>query len=179
MEVSMPILRAGLRPAFAALVIAHGLAHSVLPLSGWMDPGQFGRDFMPLILYGTAVVGFTTAGIGLLGVTPFTHVVRPLLVVASAYSLVAISRAGQGDLWWGVALDVMLLVTGLSGIYRYLPAPRPHTRAAHRVGVAIAAAFLLYVAGAAMVWPFQDGRFTTHIPTWQAAINMMVEGLRS
>lgn len=175
----MPVIRAGLRPAFAALVIAHGLAHSVLPLSGWMDPDRFGRDFMPLFLYGTAVLGFTTAGIGLLGVTPFTRVVRPLLVVASVYSLVAISRVGQGDLWWGVALDVMLLLTGLSGVYRYLPAPRPHTRAAHRFGVAAAAAFLLYIAGAAMLWPFSDGRFTEHLPAWQAAINMMVEGLRS
>lgn len=175
----MPVIRTGLRPAFAALVIAHGLAHSVLPLSGWMDPGRFGRDFMPLILYGTAVLGFTAAGIGLLGVTPFTRVVRPLLVVASAYSLVAISRVGQGDLWWGIAFDVLLLFTGLSGIYRYLPEPRSHTRAAHRAGVAAAAAFLIYVAAAAMLWPFNDGRFTTDTPPWRAAINMMVEGLRS
>jgi hypothetical protein len=175
----MPLIRAGLRPAFAVLVIAHGLAHSVLPLSGWMDPAGFGRDFMPLILYGTAVLGFTTAGIGLLGVTPFTRLVRPLLVIASAYSLVAISRVGQGDLWWGVAVDVILLFTGLSGVYRYLPPPRPHTPAAHRVGVAAAAAFLLYVAGAAMLWPFKDARFMTDIPVWQAAITMMVEGPRS
>jgi hypothetical protein len=175
----MPVIRAGLRPAFAALVIAHGLAHSVLPLSGWMDPDGLGRDFMPLILYGTAVVGFTTAGIGLLGVTPFTFVVRPLLVIASVYSLVAISRVAQGDLWFAIALDTLLLLTGLSGIYRYLPPPRPHTRTAHRVGVAAAAAFLLYVGGAAMLWPFNDDKFATDIPAWQAAITMMVEGLRS
>jgi hypothetical protein len=176
----MPVIRAGLRPAFAVLVIAHGLAHSVLPLGSWMDPAGFGRDFMPLILYGTAVIGFTTAGIGLLGLTPFTAVVRPVLVVASAYSLVAISRVGQGPLWWGIALDVLLLLVGLSGAYRYLPAPRRHTTAAHRFGVACAAAFLLYVAGAAMQWPFVDATLATpQTPAWRAAIDMMVEGIRS
>ena len=173
----MHVIRAGLRPALAFLVIAHGLAHSVLPAGGW-DPGMFARDFMPLILYGTAVIGFTTAGIGLLGVTPFTKVVRPFLVVASAYSLVAITRFGQGDLGWGIAFDVVLLLTGLSGIYRYLPAPRTHTRVAHRVGVAAAAAFLLYVGSAAMQWPFQ-AHDTGSLPAWKAAITMMVEGIAS
>jgi hypothetical protein len=96
----MSLVRPGLRPILALLVIAHGLAHAVLPLRGWMEPDMFQRDFMPLILYGTAVLGFTTAGIGLLGVTPFTHLVRPLLVVASAYSLVAFWLVGAGDLWW-------------------------------------------------------------------------------
>jgi hypothetical protein len=175
----MQVIRAVLRPALAFLVIAHGLAHAVLPAGGW-DPGMFERDFMPLILYGTAVIGFTTAGIGLLGVTPFTTVVRPFLVVASAYSLVAISRFGQDAFEWGIALDVILLLTGLSGVYRCLPAPRTHTRAAHRLGVAAAAAFLLYVGGAAMQWPFQaHGQDKGHLPAWKAAITMMVEGIQS
>ena len=60
----MRVLQRCLRPAAALLVIAHGLAHSVLPLRGWMNPGMLGRNFMPLILYTVAVLGFTTAGIG-------------------------------------------------------------------------------------------------------------------
>lgn len=152
----MSLARPGLRPLFALLVIAHGLAHAVLPLRGWMAPDMFQHDFMPLVLYGTAVLGFTVAGIGLLGVTPFTAVVRPFLVIASAYSLVAISRVG-GDLWLGAPVNVVLLLTGLTGAHRYLPAAGRHGRWAHRLGVAVAAIFLLYVAGAAVLWPIHRG----------------------
>jgi uncharacterized protein YndB with AHSA1/START domain len=150
----MRFIRAGVRPAIALIVIAHGLAHAVLPLRGWMDPGMFQRDFMPLILYGVAMLGFTMAGVGLLGVKPFTAIVRPVLVIASTYSLVAIWRMGSGELWWGAALDGVLFVTGLTGLHRFLPAPAPgdhHVR--HAFGVAVAAAFVLYVFGAAVLWP--------------------------
>src|SRR5688572_3129218 len=109
------------RRLLAILVIAHGLAHAVLPLRGSMEPDTFERNFMPVILYGVAVLGFTTAGIGLFGVRPFTAVVRPFLVVASTYSLVAIVTAGQGELWWGPSLDVALLLLGLTGFYKRLP----------------------------------------------------------
>ena len=44
-----------------------------------MEPDMLERTFMPLILYGTAVLGFTTAGIGLLALAPSTSVVRPAL----------------------------------------------------------------------------------------------------
>ena len=118
----------GLRRAFALLVIAHGLAHAVLPLRSWMNPALFGHDFMPLVLYAVAVMGFAIAGVGLLGITPFTSAVRPLLVFASGYSLVAIWVFGAGDLWWGAALDVVLLLTGLTGIYRRLPIGERHGR---------------------------------------------------
>lgn len=143
----------GLRRALALLVIAHGLAHAVLPLRGWMDPALLGHDFMPVVLYGVAVMGFTIAGIGLLGVTPFTSAVRPLLVLASGYSLVAIQVFGAGDLWWGAALDVVFLITGLTGIYRRLPSGERHGRWPHRAAVATAASFLFYVACALVLWP--------------------------
>lgn len=149
----MRFVTPGLRRAFALLVIAHGLAHAVLPLRGWMDPGMFAHDFMPLVLYGVAVMGFTIAGIGLLGVTPFTSVVRPAVVLASGYSLVAIWTFGAGDLWWGAALDVVLLFTGFAGIDRRLPIGERHGRWPHRMAVATATSFLLYVAGAVALWP--------------------------
>ena len=50
-------VRSGLRPAFALFVIAHGLAHTVLPMRGWVNPEMLGRDFMPVILYGVAILG--------------------------------------------------------------------------------------------------------------------------
>ena len=151
----MKIVTAGLRPAFALFVIAHGLAHAVLPSRGWFPPGKFEHDFMPLILYCVALFGFTTAGIGLLGVTPFTMVVRPLLVLASAYSLVALFAFGAADLWWGGAADVVLLLTGLTGAYRYLPAAGRHPGWPHRLAVATAAMFLVLVGYAMVLWPLQ------------------------
>ncbi len=60
----MSTARAGLRPALGLLVIAHGLAHAVLPMRGWMDPARLASDFMPLMLYVMTVAGFTLAGLG-------------------------------------------------------------------------------------------------------------------
>lgn len=128
----MRLIRSGWRPAFALLVIAHGLAHTMLPMRGWMNPEMLHRGFVPVVLYGVAILGFVIAGIGVLGVRPFTAATRPLMVVASAYSLVAFWRMGHGDLWWGPALDVVLFVVGITGSYNRLPAPKPDGRIAHQ-----------------------------------------------
>jgi uncharacterized protein YndB with AHSA1/START domain len=153
----MSLVSAGSRRALAVLVIAHGVAHAVLPLRGSMEPDAFERNFVPVILYGVAVLGFTTAGMGLFGIKPFTGVVRPFLVLASGYSLVAILTAGQAGLWWGLALDVALLLLGLTGIYRWLPQDQPHPGLPHRVAVATSAALVVYVACALVLWPLHRG----------------------
>lgn len=149
----MPFAKSLLRPAFAVFVIAHGLAHAVLPMRGWMNPETLGRDFMPVVFYGVAILGYAVAGLGIAGVRPFPAAVRPLMVIAPVYSLVALSRMGHGDLWWVAAVDVMLLMVGLTGAYHYLPAPRAHGRLHHAVGLAAAVAFLVYATGAAALWP--------------------------
>ena len=77
----MRIIRAGLRPAFAVLVIAHAFAHAVLPARGWMAPDKLAVDFMPFILYAVAVTGFTIAGLGVLDIRPFKSMMRPALVL--------------------------------------------------------------------------------------------------
>lgn len=125
-------IKSGLRPAFALFVIAHGLSHTVLPMRGWMNPEMLHRDFVPVVLYGVAILGFAIAGIGALGVRPFTAAARPLMVVASAYSLVAFWRMGHGGLWWGAGVDVVLFVVGLTGVYNRLPAPGWHRPLAER-----------------------------------------------
>ena len=149
----MRVIRAGLRPAFGLFVIAHGLAHAVLPLRGWMDPQTLALDFMPLILYGVAVIGFAIAGLGIIGVRPCASVVRPLLVLASAYSLVAIWTMGSGDLWWGVVTDVTLLLTGLSGLDRHLPAHDPRRGSWHTARVTAGVAVVMYATAAVALWP--------------------------
>lgn len=147
-------VKAVVRPAIALFVMAHGLAHAVLPMRGWMNPEALGRDFVPVILYGVAVLGYLVAGIGLLGVRPFTHVLRPAMVLAAGYSLVALWLMGHGDLWWGAAVDLVLLLVALSGIYQHLPPINDrHGRVHHAVTVTAACLFLAYATSATVLWP--------------------------
>jgi hypothetical protein len=118
-----------------------------------MNPEMLGRDFVPVILFGVVILGYAVAGLGVLGVRPFTAAARPLMVLASAYSLVALWRMGHSDLWWGAAVDVALFIVGLTGAYNHLPAPRSHGQLHHALGLAAAIAFLAYVTGAAVLWP--------------------------
>jgi hypothetical protein len=149
----MRLVKPGWRRVFGLLVIAHGLAHAVLPLRGSIYPDAFQNDFIPFFLYAIAVLGFTVAGIGLLGVRPFTVAVRPLLVLASAYSGIALFAFGAGDLWWGGALDAALLLIGVTGIYRYLPQGPAHSGVPHRLAVIASLLLIAYVGSAFVLWP--------------------------
>lgn len=118
----MRTIRAGVTPAIGILVVAHGLAHALLPLRGGIDPATLPKDFMPMILYSVAVIGFCIGGLGILGWRPFRYATRPALVLAAAYSLIGMFRMQTGDAF-AVTADVTLLLVGLTGIYRRLPAP--------------------------------------------------------
>jgi hypothetical protein len=138
------------------LVIAHGLAHAVLPSRGWMDPARLGQDFMPFILYAVAVLGFTIAGLGVFDIRPFKWMMRPALVLASAYSLVAIYLFGQPDLLIGGGASLLLLFTGLTGLYNRLPHRTPLGAGfAHDMGVSAAAGAVLVAAIVVVLWPLQ------------------------
>ena len=119
----MRVIRAGLKPAFAIFVIGHGLAHTGLPIDEWLDSSRLALDFVPLILLGVAMIGFSTAGLGLFDIWPFSSMMRPAMVLASAYSFVLIWRFWQADLLWGAVIDVALFLTGLTAAYRHLPDP--------------------------------------------------------
>ena len=150
----MSIVRAGLRPALGLLVIAHGLAHAVLPSRGWMDPARLATDFMPFILYVVAVLGFTTAGLGLLEIRPFKWMMRPAMVLASAYSLIAIVLFNQPDLFWGGAASLVLLLTGVTGAYRWLPNRAPLGKGVwHDMSVSAATTLVLIAALGVVWWP--------------------------
>jgi uncharacterized protein YndB with AHSA1/START domain len=87
-------------------------------------------------------------------VRPFTAIVRAALVLASAYSLIAIWRMGAGGLWWGAGVDLALLLIGITGIYRYLPQRPAHlTGYWHALGVSAATAMVIYAAAAVVLWP--------------------------
>jgi hypothetical protein len=75
------------------------------------------------------------------------------LVLASAYSLIAVVLMGDGDLWWGGGLDLLLFIIGVSGAYHRLPAIA-HRRSAWRLAGATAGiAVVLYATAAALLWP--------------------------
>jgi hypothetical protein len=153
----MRIVRTGVRPALGVLVIAHALAHAVLPSRGWIDPERLAHDAMPFILYAVAVLGFTIGGLGLFDIRPFKSMMRPALVLASAYSLVAIFLFRQPDLLWGGAADLVLLFAGLTGAYRYLPErDRLGKGLWHDMGVSAATALVLIAALGVVLWPLQQ-----------------------
>ena len=131
----MRVIRAGIKPAFGLFVIGHGLAHTALPIREALDPAALALDFMPLILLAVAMIGFSTAGLGAFNIWPFSSVMRPALVLASAYSLVGIWRFGQGDLWWIAAVDLVFFGAGLTGAYRYLPDPHADHASAPAAGI--------------------------------------------
>ena len=152
----MRALRFVSRPAFGLLVILHGMAHAVLSSRGWMDPARLTQDAMPFILYAVAVLGFTIAGLGVLDIRPFKWVMRPAMVIASAYSLVAIFLFNQPDLVWGGAASIALLVTGLTGGYRWLPAREPLGKGLwHDMGVGAATTLVLIAAMSIVIWPLR------------------------
>ena len=140
------------RLALAVLVIAHGWGHAVLPLRGAIPSEALAQNFFPLVFYAVAMVGFTAAGVGVLGVPPFAAATRPLLVIASVYSLVALGILGHGDLWWGAAIDVVLLLAGLTGVFNRLPSPAAQGQARRAFRIAVGSAVVAYTVTAAL-WP--------------------------
>ena len=152
----MRIVRSGLRPALGMLVIVHGLAHAVLASRGWMDAERLQKDAMPFILYTVAVLGFTIAGLGLLGIRPFKWMTRPVMVVALAYSLVAIFLFNEPGLFWGGGVSLALLLTGVSGAYRLLPEPAPLGSGLwHDMGVGAVASLVIVAALGVVLWPLR------------------------
>jgi hypothetical protein len=115
--------RSLLRPAFGLLLIAHALAHFRLSLADSTDPVTMANDAVAIALFSVAVFGFVIAGLAMLGVRVLETPSRPLLVLASAYSLVAIYVMSGEGVAWGVTLDVALFVIGVTGIYLRLPRP--------------------------------------------------------
>jgi uncharacterized protein YndB with AHSA1/START domain len=136
------------------LVILHALSHAVLPLRGSLAPAMLIDDWVPAGLYTIAMVGFSAAGLGLLGLRPLDRAISPLLVVASALSLVAIGRLGDPTLTFGAVCDIALLLVGLWRARAGWPAHPSHGRVWHALALACGFAFLGYVAIATAIFPW-------------------------
>jgi hypothetical protein len=142
------------RMALGIALVLHGLANAVFPLRGLgaLSPGEWSLPMA--ILVAVAIVGFVAAGLGVLGVRPLTRVVLETVFAAGAASLVAHALLGDGDLWTGVVLTVTLpLVTAR---WAWLTATRPIPARSRWCVVpdVVGLAFLAWIAGSAMMWPW-------------------------
>jgi hypothetical protein len=134
------------------LVIAHGVSHAVLPWRGSLTPGLMTEDWVPVGLYGVAMVAFAAAGLGLLGLRPFNRTISPLLVLAAGLSLVAIVRFADPTLWFGAVCDVVLLILGLWRAHGGWPKHPRRGRARHAAGVLFGCSLLLVVATSTLLY---------------------------
>lgn len=144
----------GLVRVLGWLVIAHGLSHAVLPLRGSLGPSIAIDDWIPVGLYVVGMIGFVSAGLGILGLKPLDRAISPLLVLSSGLSLVALVRFGDPSLWFGAAFDVVLLLVGLWRAYGGWPAHPTHGPRWHAAGLAAGFALIVYVAGASVLYPW-------------------------
>ena len=81
---------------------------------------------------------------------------RPAMVLASAYSLIAILLFRQPGLFLGGTADVILFLAGLTGAYEYLPERgRLGTGIWHDMGVSAAAMLVLVAAISVVLWPLR------------------------
>ena len=107
------------------VLVAHGIGHSLgaFPIFGWAKADGWSGDSwiltgpagvtathaLGLVLWAAALVGFVVAGLGVLGVAVPVEWIRPVAVVASMVSLVAIG------LFWD-ALPSMVSKVGAIGV---------------------------------------------------------------
>lgn len=137
------------------LAILQGLALAVLPLRGLAAASVRAGDWMPVVLYVVGMVGFVAAGLSLIGVLPLRRVVSPLLVLASALSLVAMTLLGVQGGVVGAVLSAVLLLVGLWRGAVGWPTPTDHHgRLWHVVGGVAGVLFLAYVGVAGAAWPW-------------------------
>jgi hypothetical protein len=134
-------------------LVLHGLALSVLPLRG-SDASAAGT-LMPTLtlLYVVATIGFTAAGLGVLGVCGLRLAVVPAALSAGLAALAAQFRQADADLWPGVVLSASLPL--LATLHAAAPGEgrTRHTRW-HLAGDAIGVAFLVWVSAASLLWPW-------------------------
>ena len=94
------------RILFAALVIAHGLAHA--------DIARWGLDYSPrwflTALWSIALVGYVAAGCGMLRVPLLRGSWKQIMIVATASSMLLLTLLGAWVGVVGAVVDVALLM---------------------------------------------------------------------
>jgi hypothetical protein len=147
----MHSFRRRLRVPLGCLLILHGLGSAVFPLRGADAIGAGVWNFWLTIVCVTAVIGFVTAGIGVLRVYPFDRWRVPVVLLSSAAALVAQSQVPVDDgLAAGWVLSLVLPVAVVAIPVERTELPHSVTAGAR---TAIGWVFVAWVAVASLVWP--------------------------
>ena len=113
-----------LRIVLGVLLVAHGLVHLLWfaphddptwPFRldrSWLAPEPT-RKPIAIVLVALAVVGFALLGLAVGGVPGLTSIWPALAVAAALASLAALVVFFDRQLWWGVVIDVAILVVAL------------------------------------------------------------------
>jgi len=149
-----------IRSMLGAFVVLHALAHSVLPLRGYIAyPPHSLNAAVTLVSYTLAMIALFSAGMSLLGARLLErHAVR-LFGVGVLASTVALISAWDPAAWWGLALNAALVGavtgarnTGVLAASGRVPGERVHLLS--RIGEGAAYALVAYVAVATLAWPW-------------------------
>src|SRR5688572_7187253 len=149
------------------VLVFHGLANSVLPMRGvdTVGPGVW----IPAIalLYIAAIVGFTAAGFGVLGVRPLDRSVVPSVWIAAICAMSAQLRAAYADLWVGVALSVVLPIVTTGWAMTAAPGTAPARMTPWKWTTTVVGLLMFgWLAVSAASWPIHRGWATT-VEEWR------------
>lgn len=97
------------RVALATLLVLHGLAHA----SAGVWASSEGPLWLVTVLWATAMLGYFAAALGLFRAPVVRRYWRPLLVGATAASIVMLTLYSRGVGMIGVFVDVLLLILAL------------------------------------------------------------------
>src|SRR5688572_32957490 len=115
-----------------------------------------------LVLAVVAIVGFVQAGSAILRVRPLARGVGTVVVTAASCSGLAQLALGDGDLWLGVALNLILPVLTVVYLATESESPVAGHRRWRLAGDVIGVAFLAWIAAATVVWPVTRTWGATH-----------------
>ena len=151
-------------------LVLHGLAHAVFAYRGAAGSQvTFGASHGLLILYSTALVLFVAAGAGMAW-SRFLYPHRiSLMTAAVAASAATFALAWQRDLWIGAAVDLVIAAYLLMRRRTTALPARDPRRFLARTAEGAAMLFVLYVAAAAIAWPWHRTWGTTEAE-WDLAL---------
>lgn len=165
-------MRAGvLRVALGTVLLGHGLGNAVLQLRG-IDAATPDRvGWLSGGLAVTAIIGFSMAGLAVLGVRPLRALAVPAAAAAGAAGFTATLLPGLHalpDLWPGALLSALLPLATWLWSHRTEPPARPHHWTRVLVDTA-GLALLTWVVASAVLWPWHRSWGATPAE-WRASL---------
>lgn len=157
----MRTLHSIVRLILGLTLILHGLGTAVFALRGADAAGAGAWNPVITAACVTAVIGFVTAGVGVLRVFPFDRWRVPLALIGAIGAIAAQARVPVGDdLIAGWILSLVLPVVVV--LLPTEPVERPRSLPSY-LRTALGTAFVLWVAVASCLWPYSR--------TWGASVD--------